>query len=346
MAVIVANPNTKDQSDDGSVLPSSKPENQGETVDNPGTALARKQLRPYVEITAFREYLKEQILKWETWHQSQGDEIRMHESCRDHDKEQLENGIRQGTVDPDDPDDTYVLSYEWHKFEVSSIPKDLEFRLVAEGEPICFQEASIAAMVALFWCDINRLNMLVPDYDKQPDFDFLDPYGTFQKYLFEQREKPIQGRYKHIDWFVEAAIKAYESTSAKNGVGQSEEHEQSVAPVIVAADPQKEIRAEALAAVVAAGFPGMIQAAASLPAGDRIAEVMRSMCESDEMYYRWSADNWVEHLKAAKKTVTGCDAWGEIMQWREARKRSAMPVKSAKQIAESSRRKQRKKLAE
>ena len=90
----------------------------------------------------------------------------------------------------------------------------------------------------------------------------------------------------------------------------------------------------------------MIQAAVSLPAGDRISEVMRSMCESDEMYYRWSADNWVEHLKAAKKTVTGCDAWGEIMQWREAQKQSAMPVKSAMQLAESRRRKQHKKLAE
>jgi len=214
-----ANPNGNTQSDGDSVLPSSKPENQGETVDNPGTALARKQLRPYVEITAFREYLKEQIVKWETWHQSQVDEIRMHESCRDHAKEQLENGIRQGTVDPDDPDDICVLSYEWHKYEVTPIPKDFEFRLVAEGEPICFQEASIAAMVALFWCDINRKNMLVPE---QPDFDFLDPYGTFQKYLFEQWEKPIQGRYKHIDWFVEAAINLYESKSEDDGVGEME----------------------------------------------------------------------------------------------------------------------------
>ncbi|MFM7976996.1 MAG: hypothetical protein ACKO8U_18150, partial [Pirellula sp.] len=58
--------------------------------------LARKQLRPYVEIAGFREYLKEQILKWEAWHQSQVDAIKWHESRRDHDKEQLEDGIRLG----------------------------------------------------------------------------------------------------------------------------------------------------------------------------------------------------------------------------------------------------------
>jgi hypothetical protein len=175
-----------------------------------------------VEITEFREYLKEQILKWETWHQSQVDEIRMHESCRDHDKEQLENGIRLGTVDPEDSDDLYVLSYDWHKHEVSSIPKDLELRLIAEREPICFEEASIAAMVALFWCDINRSNRLVPDYDKQLGFDLLDPYGTFQKYLGEQWRNPILGRYKRIDWYVEAAIKAYQSRIAGGGVEEME----------------------------------------------------------------------------------------------------------------------------
>ena len=126
--------------------------------------------------------------------------------------------ISQGIVDPEDPDDICVLSYEWHKYEVTSIPENFEFRLIAEREPVCFQDASIAAMVALFWCDINHSNMLVPDYDKQPDFDFLDPYGTFQKCLFEQWEKPIQGRYKQIHWFVEAAIKAYESRIANDGV--------------------------------------------------------------------------------------------------------------------------------
>jgi hypothetical protein len=207
----VANPNGNTHSDGDSFEPSSKPENQGETDDNSGIALARERL----DVAAFREYLKEQILKWETWHQSQVDEIRMHESCRDQAKKQLENGIRQGTVDPDEP---YVLSFEWHKYELASIPENLEFRLIADREPICFQEASIAAMVALFWCDINRSNMLVPDYDKQPDFDFFDPYGTFQKYLFEQWEKPIQGRYKRIDWFVEAAISAYQSRIAGGSV--------------------------------------------------------------------------------------------------------------------------------
>ncbi len=122
--------------------------------------------------------------------------------------------------------------------------------------------------------------------------------------------------------------------------------EQPIAPGQLPADPQKEIRAEALAAILAGGLAGMTQAAVSLPAGDRAAEVMRSMCASDETYYLWSADSWVDHLKVAKKTVTGCVAWKEIMQWRETQKRIAMPVKTAMQKAESSRRKQHKKLAE
>ena len=115
-----------------------------------------------------------------------------------------------------------------------------------------------------------------------------------------------------------------------------------VAPV----DPQKEIRAEALAAVVAGGLAGITQAAVSLPAGDRVSKVMRSMCASGEKYYLWTADDWAVHLKSSKKTITGCVAWKEIMKWREAKKQTAMPVKTAMQKAELSRRKQHKKLAD
>ena len=49
-----ANPNTKDQSDGGSVLPSSSLESTTETVDNCDTALACVRLQPYVEKRAFR----------------------------------------------------------------------------------------------------------------------------------------------------------------------------------------------------------------------------------------------------------------------------------------------------
>lgn len=86
------------------------------------------------------------------------------------------------------------------------------------------------------------------------------------------------------------------------------------------ADPQKEIRAEALAAVVAGGLAGTVHAAVSLPAGDRISEVMRSMLASDKRYYTWTAKNWVDHLKASKPTIIGCTAWDEIKQWRTTQK--------------------------
>jgi hypothetical protein len=182
---------------------------------------ARDRLRPYVEIPAFREYLKGQILEWEAWHRSQVEEIRRHEIARDYDKEQLDRAISQGVLDPEDKDDVYVLSYEWHKYEVTSIPENFEFKLVAEGEPVLFQEASVAAMVALFWCDINHSSKLVPDYSTLPGFDPLDPYGPFNKYLFEQWRNPVPGRYKHIHWFVDAAIKTYESRIVSGGVEET-----------------------------------------------------------------------------------------------------------------------------
>lgn len=95
------------------------------------------------------------------------------------------------------------------------------------------------------------------------------------------------------------------------------------APVVVPADPQKEIRAEALAAVVAGGLAGMTQAAVSMPAGDRVSEVMRSML-ADKKYYSWTAEEWAYHLKASKPTIIGCKAWGEIKQWRANQKQKRL----------------------
>jgi hypothetical protein len=102
------------------------------------------------------------------------------------------------------------LSYEWHKDEVTSIPENFEFKLVAEGEPVLFHPAGVATTVAMFWCDINHSGLLVPDYSMLPDFDFLEPDGLFSKLLSEQLASPIPGRYKRIHWFVDAAINAYE----------------------------------------------------------------------------------------------------------------------------------------
>lgn len=184
---------------------------------------ARDRLRPYVEIPAFREYLKGQILEWEAWYSSQVEEIRWHEIARGDAKERLDRAISQGTFDPEDEekDLANVLRYDWHEYEVTSIPANFEFKLVAEGEPVLFQEASVAAMVALFWCDINHSSMLVPDYSTLPGFDPLDPYGPFNKYLFEQWRNPVPGRYKHIHWFVDAAIKTYESRIVSGGVEET-----------------------------------------------------------------------------------------------------------------------------
>jgi hypothetical protein len=47
------------------------------------TVLAREKLRPYVEIAAISEYLKDQILKWETWYLAHTEEINDFEGLRD-----------------------------------------------------------------------------------------------------------------------------------------------------------------------------------------------------------------------------------------------------------------------
>jgi hypothetical protein len=299
------------KSDAGSILQSSKPENATRTVDNFDVARARERLRPYVEKSAFREYLKERILEWEAWHRSQVDEIRMHEIARDYDKERLDRAISQGILDPEDKDDVYVLSYEWHKYEVTSLPENFEFKLVAEGEPVLFHAASVAAMVALFWCDINHSSKLVPDYSTLPDFDPLDPYGPFNNYLFEQWRNPVPGRYERIDWFVDAAIKEYVRASESGGVKQFEEHEQ-----VEQSDRSKGLHEAALKAVIDGGLAGVLSAASNVDAVTKHSETMMMMLKTDIKYYEWSADDWVTRLKAAKGTIIKTSAWKYILGWR------------------------------
>lgn len=87
-------------------------------------------------------------------------------------------------------------------------------------------------------------------------------------------------------------------------------------------DPQKEIRAEAFAAVVAGGFASTIQAAVSLSSVDRITKVMRSMLEKNNEYYSWRIGDWVSHFRVARKTVIASPAWEEIKAWRAANRQA------------------------
>jgi hypothetical protein len=311
----VANPNEITKRDGGSVLPSSKRLNPTESVDNFDVARAREQLRPFVEIPAFREYLKKQILKWEAWHRSQVEEIRRHEIARDYDKEQLDRAISQGILDPEDKDNVYVLSYEWHKDEVTSIPENFEFKLVAEGEPVLFHPAGVAATVAMFWCDINHSGLLVPDYSMLPDFDFLEPDGLFSKLLSEQLASPIPGRYKRIHWFVEAVIKVFSITIKGDLLEQSKEQEQVEQSV-----SSNGLQDAALKALIDGGLAGVLAAASKVDAATKHSETMMTMLKTDTKYYEWSADDWVTYLKAAKGTIIKTRAWKHIKDWRSGNK--------------------------
>jgi hypothetical protein len=208
----MANQNGNTPSDGDSVLPSSKPKNLTETDDNFDTALAREQLRPYVENPAFRQYVKEQITQWELWHRSHTEQINEHEGLRDNLHQELKELQGRDLRHSEDPADFDTLGitencYKGHRDAAAWLKDDPDYKLVAVREPVLFKEASVASIVALFWCDVNDSTLLVPKYDS------LEPKGPFIEYLREQWKKPIQGRYKHIDWFVEKAIELYESTS-------------------------------------------------------------------------------------------------------------------------------------
>lgn len=175
--------------------------------------LAREQLQRYVKIPAFREYLKEQILKWELWYRSHTEEINEHEGLFDKFHQELKELQGRDFRHSDfDPLGHAEICYENYRYIAAELKDNPGYKLLADREPVLFKEASVASIVALFWCDVNDSTWLVPEYD------FLEPEGPFIEYLREQWEKPIQERFKHIDWFVEAAISAYESTIANHGV--------------------------------------------------------------------------------------------------------------------------------
>jgi hypothetical protein len=100
---------------------------------------------------------------------------------------------------------------------------------VADREPVLYKEASVATIVALFWCDINDSTLLVPEYD------FLEPEGSFIEHVRKQWRDPIDGRYIHIDWMVQAAVDAYErkrpvAPQAEKSVDTADKTQESIVP--------------------------------------------------------------------------------------------------------------------
>lgn len=72
----------------------------------------------------------------------------------------------------------------------------------------------------------------------------------------------------------------------------------------------------ALKAVVDGGLAGVLAAANKVDAATKCSETMMAMLKTDNKYYEWSADDWVSHLQAAKRTILATDAWDHIKEWR------------------------------
>jgi hypothetical protein len=68
----------------------------------------------------------------------------------------------------------------------------------------------------------------------------------------------------------------------------------------------------ALKAVIDGGLAGVLAAASKVDAVMKHSETMMAMLKTDNKYYAWTADDWVTHLEAAKRTILATDAWGHI----------------------------------
>lgn len=81
---------------------------------------------------------------------------------------------------------------------------------------------------------------------------------------------------------------------------------------------EQSIIAAALKAVVDGRMSGVLAQADKLSAKERANAVMLEMLASDSSYYEWTLNDWVEHLRRAKKTIQATEAWQKIMAYGEA----------------------------
>ena len=79
----------------------------------------------------------------------------------------------------------------------------------------------------------------------------------------------------------------------------------------------------ALNAIVAGGLAGVLNEAVKISAVQRYSQTMMKMLE-DSSYYEWGLKDWVDHLKAGRKTILLTPAWAHIKRWREENKRERL----------------------
>lgn len=90
------------------------------------------------------------------------------------------------------------------------------------------------------------------------------------------------------------------------------------------------IQTAALRAAIEGGLAGLVRLANSAPSSSKVSATMQSMLNEDSSRYAWTVDDWADKLGCSKKTIVGnkkrgiapCDAWREILLWRESNKAS------------------------
>lgn len=84
--------------------------------------------------------------------------------------------------------------------------------------------------------------------------------------------------------------------------------------------PPETLHQASLNAVVESGLAGLMRTATKMSSADQVTKIMRDMLKDPDCYW-WSAQEWANKLSCSKPTICKCDAWREIMAWRESNKR-------------------------
>jgi hypothetical protein len=95
-------------------------------------------------------------------------------------------------------------------------------------------------------------------------------------------------------------------------------------------EPNSDVSQVALTALVENGLAAVLQKATTIKATVRCANIMREMVKADRTRYAWTQVDWASELRMSKKTINNCEAWEEIMAWRELQKQELVSKETGK----------------
>ena len=88
------------------------------------------------------------------------------------------------------------------------------------------------------------------------------------------------------------------------------------------------------------GVPGLAAILSSAPSAERASVEMIRLCESDDNYYAWSAEDWRVTLGVTKRIIIGnpkngippCRGWSQVLEWRASNKQHRQSLKKPRLV--------------